>query len=77
MLCIILLMDCNNADQPPRRNTMTDAEKWMSTHDDVPTMTECEDLGFPDGYDDDDNLVIIFPDCSRLVDGIPKPDDHS
>jgi len=56
---------------------MTDAEKWMSTHDDVPTMTECEDLGFPDGYDDDDNLVIIFPDCSRLVDGIPKPDDHS
>ena len=56
---------------------MTDAEQWIRTHEDVPTMTECEDLGCAEGYDSEGSLVIQFKDSSRLIDGVPHPADYS
>lgn len=56
---------------------MTEAEKWVATHDEAPTMTECEDLGLIEGYDDEGRLVVEFSDYSRLIDGVPHPADYS
>jgi hypothetical protein len=46
----------------------TQAEAWhRQHHGEMPSMTICEDRGFQEGYNDDNELVVVFPDGSYLT----------
>jgi hypothetical protein len=45
----------------------TQAKDWMTHHTEMPTMTEIEDMGAHEGYDDFDCLVVEFPDGSMIT----------
>jgi hypothetical protein len=42
------------------------AEKFMRLHGVMPTMTQCQNMDCRWGHDDDDNLVVRFPDHSIM-----------
>ena len=47
---------------------MSAAEKFLKANGRMPTMTECEDGGLADGYNEADELVVTFGDDSTLTD---------
>lgn len=47
---------------------MTEAERFLKANGRMPTMTECEDGGWADGYNEAGELVVTFGDDSTLTD---------
>ena len=52
--------------------TTMNAYDWKKTAGDrMPSMEECEDHGWSEGYDELGRLVVVFDDDSKLVDTGP------